>query len=88
MDLLVVIFKYGLTVPFVEILVQTIERLPSVSAAVSQGVSQSLVVGGHSVSVPVTESTGGKVEEMPVDVGENHELAACRWTSLSVIRHY
>jgi hypothetical protein len=52
-----------------------IEKLPSVSAALSQGVYQDLVVGGHSVSVPVTEGTGDDIEGMPVNIGESHELA-------------
>jgi len=52
-----------------------IEKLPSVSGALSQGVSQSLVVGGHSVSVPVTEGSSDEVEGLPVNIGESHELA-------------
>jgi hypothetical protein len=52
-----------------------IEKLPSVTAALSQGVYQELVVGGHSVSLPVTDGATENVEQVSVNIGESHELA-------------
>ena len=37
--------------------------------------SQKLVVGGHSVAVPVTMGSEHEVEQTPVKIGESHTLA-------------
>ena len=49
-----------------------IEKLPSYTAGLSQGVSQSLVANGHGASSAVMESVGAYVEKMPVNIGESH----------------
>ncbi len=51
-----------------------IEKLPSYTAGLSQGVSQTLVANGHGASLAVMESVGAHVERMPVNIGESHAV--------------
>jgi len=51
------------------------EKLPSYTAGLSHRVSQSLVANGHGVSATVTECVGTDVEELPVNIGESHDMA-------------
>jgi len=50
-----------------------IEMLPSVTQALSPGVSQISVVGGPSVTLPVTEPVGTAIGGAPDNVGESHD---------------
>jgi integrase len=52
-----------------------IEKLPCYTAALSQGVSQSLVANGHGASSAVTECIGLHSEKMPVNIDESHLVA-------------
>jgi len=52
-----------------------IEKLPSYTAGLSQGVSQTLVANGHGASSAVIESVGAHGEKMPVNIGESHLVA-------------
>jgi len=51
-----------------------IEKLPSYTAGLSQGVSQALVANGHGAASAVMESVGAHVEKMPVNIGESHAV--------------
>jgi len=49
-----------------------IEKLPSYTTGLSQGVSQTLVSNGLGASSAVIESVGSHVKRMPVNIGESH----------------